>query len=61
MLTNYRGVKVGGIPEPAIPDVVSKLAQAAERLGRLPGQGGVAAAPVYEQLAEALNQLRRTG
>jgi hypothetical protein len=61
VLTNYRGVKVGGIPEPAIPDVLSKLAQAAERLGRLPGQGGVAAAPVYEQLAETLSQLRRTG
>lgn len=61
VLTNYRGVKVGGIPEPAIPDVLSKLAQAAERFGRLPGQGRVAAAPIYEQLAEALSQLRRTG
>jgi len=60
VLSNYRGVKVGGIPEPAIPDVLSKLAQAAERLGKMPGQGGVAA-PAYAQLAEALSQLRRNG
>ena len=60
VLSNFRGVKVGGIPEPAIPDVLTKLEQAAQRLGRMPGQGG-AAAPVYLQLAEALSQIRRAG
>jgi hypothetical protein len=60
VLSNYRGVKVGGIPEPAIPDVLTKLEQAAQRLGRMPAQGGAVAA-VYMQLAEALSQIRRPG
>ncbi len=58
VISNYRGVKVSGIPEPAIPDVLVRLAQAAGRVGKLPGQGGVSA-PIYEQLADVLRQLGR--
>ena len=60
ILSNYRGVKVSGIPEAAIPDVLVRLAKAAAQLGKLPGQGGHAA-PVYEQLLEVLVQLGRKG
>jgi len=60
IISNYRGEKVGGIPEPAIPDVLVRLAQAAGRVGKLPGQGGLSA-PIYEQLAEVLHQLGRLG
>jgi len=56
ILSNYRGVKVSGIPEDAIPDVLVRLACAAAELGKIPGQRGETA-PVYEQLAEALEQL----
>lgn len=59
ILSNYRGVKVSGIPEAAIPDVLVRLAQAASRVGKLPHEGGKTA-PVYEQLAEVLAQLGRT-
>jgi hypothetical protein len=58
IISNYRGVKVAGIPELAIPDVLVKLALAAGRVGKLPGEGG-ANAPVYEQLVEALRQVGR--
>jgi hypothetical protein len=58
VISNYRGVKVGGIPEPAIPNVLLKLAQAAVRAGKLPSQGG-SVAPIYEQLVEVLRQLGR--
>ncbi len=60
ILSNYRGTKVSGIPEKDIPDVLVRLAQEAVRLGRMPRQGGESA-PVYEQLAEALEQLGRLG
>jgi len=43
-----------------VTDVLSKLAQAAERLGKMAGKGG-GTAPAYAQLAEALSQLRRNG
>lgn len=59
ILSNYRGVKVSGIPEAAIPDVLVRLAQAASRIGKLPHQGGETA-PIYEQLAEVLAQLGRS-
>ncbi|MGO8685024.1 MAG: hypothetical protein ACLQUT_10675 [Thermoleophilia bacterium] len=58
ILSNYRGVKVAGIPEadiPDIPDVLVRLACAVATLGKMPGQGGETAA-VYHQLAEALDQ-----
>jgi hypothetical protein len=60
ILSNYRGAKVSGIPEAAIPDVLVRLAQAASRIGKLPQQGGETAA-IYEQLVEALAQLGREG
>jgi hypothetical protein len=60
ILSNYRGVKVAGIPEAAIPDVLVRLAKAAAQLGKLPGQGAHTA-PVYEQLVEILVQLGRKG
>ena len=56
ILSNYRGAKVGGIPEAAIPDVLVRLARAASAAGKMPGQSG-APAPVYVQLAEALEQV----
>jgi hypothetical protein len=58
ILSNYRGTKVSGIPEADIPDILVRLARAAARLGKLPNQSG-GTAPVYQQLAEALEQLGR--
>ena len=58
VLSNFRGVKVGGIPEQAIPDVLFQLAKAAERVGKLPEQGG-SSAPIYTQLIGVLKQLKR--
>lgn len=58
ILSNYRGTKVSSIPEEAIPDVLVRLACAAARQGRMPGQSGDTA-PVYQQLAEVLEQLGR--
>lgn len=58
VISNYRGVRVGGIPEPAIPDVLVRLAQAAARAGKLPGQAGHPAA-VYVLLVEVLGQMGR--
>ena len=55
ILSNYRGARVAGIPEAAIPDVLVRLACAAASLGRMPGQAGESA-PIYEQLAAALEQ-----
>ena len=60
ILSNYRGTKVSSIPEEAIPDVLVRLACAAARQGKMPGQSGEAA-PVYQQLAEVLEQLGRLG
>ncbi len=60
ILTNYRGAKVGGIPERAIPDVLERLARAASRAGRMAPECA-SPAPVYVQLAEALEQLGRSG
>ncbi len=58
ILSNYRGVNVKDIPEKAIPDVLVRLAQAAARIGRMPCQCGHTA-PVYEQLAQVLQQIGR--
>jgi len=58
ILSNYRGVKVSGIPEQAIPDVLVRLALAAVRAGKMPHQTGDPA-PVYRQLADVLEQLGR--
>jgi hypothetical protein len=53
-------LRVSGIPEADIPDVLVKLARAAARLGRMPHQSGETAL-VYRQLAEVLEQLGRLG
>jgi hypothetical protein len=58
ILSNYRGTKVSGIPEQAIPDVLVRLAMAAIRAGKMPHQTGNPA-PAYQQLAEVLEQLGR--
>ncbi len=53
-------MQVGRIPEPAIADVLVRLAQAAAQPGKMPHQEGHTA-PAYEQLAAALAQLGRLG
>lgn len=58
LLSNYRGARVGGIPEAAIPAVLERLAVAAECLGRMPHQQRETAL-IYVQFAEALEQIRR--
>jgi hypothetical protein len=58
ILSNYRGVKVSGIPKQDIPDVLVRLAHAAESLGKMPHQSGETAG-IYNQLADALEQLDR--
>lgn len=56
ILTNYRGARVSGIPEQAIPGVLARLAAAATRAGHL---SPVASNPadVYRRLADAIKQL----
>jgi hypothetical protein len=56
ILTNYRGARVSGIPEEAIPAVLARLARAAVHAGHMPPVASNPA-PVYRQLAEALEQL----
>jgi hypothetical protein len=59
LLTNYRGERVGSVPEAAVPDTLVRLAGAARRSGKLPDQNP-ATADIYRQLAAVLNQLGRT-
>jgi hypothetical protein len=56
LLSNYRGAKVGGIPEPAMPEVFKRLASAAEAEGHLPPKNPQPA-PAYQHLLEVLEQL----
>lgn len=56
ILSNYRGTKVGGIPDAAIPQVLLCLAQAASVLGHMPPRA-VDPAPVYQQLGIVLDTL----
>jgi hypothetical protein len=58
ILSNYRGTKVSGIPEKAVPDVLVRLARAAKQLGKMPDRQGEAVS-AYEQLAGVLEQLGR--
>jgi hypothetical protein len=58
ILSNYRGEKVTTVPESAIPDVLERLGRAAVQAGHMPQQAA-ATAPIYEQLAQALDQLDR--
>ncbi len=56
LASNYRGVKVGGIPDAAIPDVFRRLGKAATAAGKMPAPG-ISVAAVYQQLADVLEQL----
>lgn len=56
ILSNYRGVKVSGIPEEEIPMVLLRLGGAAAKLGRMSFQSD-SPAPVYCQLRDALEQV----
>lgn len=56
LLSNYRGAKVGGLPEAAIPGILKRLAGAADTEGHLPPKTPQPA-PVYQQLLEVLGQL----
>lgn len=56
IISNYRGTKVGGIPLQAIPDVLLRLARAANAAGRLPPKASKTAA-TYVALAQAMEQL----
>ena len=55
ILSNYRGARISSVPEKAIPDVLRRLASAAEQLGKMPHQGETA--EVYEMLAQVLKQV----
>ncbi len=58
MLSNYRGVRVSGIPRSDAGEVLVRLARAAVALGKMPHQTD-SPAPAYQQLAKALEQLGR--
>ena len=60
ILTNYRGAKVQAIPEEAIPDVLRRLAKAAQSLGHMP-PAATSPAPVYRELADVLARLGARG
>jgi hypothetical protein len=55
ILSNFRGVKVSGIPEDAIPAVLQRLARAARQAGHMPPEA-CNPAPIYRQLADTLEQ-----
>ena len=55
ILSNFRGVKVSGIPESAIHAVLERLAKAARQAGHTPPEARNPA-PIYRQLAHALQQ-----
>jgi len=55
IVSAYRGARCSSVPEKAIPDVLRRLASAAEQLGRMPHQAETA--DVYEMLAQALKQV----
>jgi hypothetical protein len=58
IITNYRGARISTIPEASIPDVLVRLAVAAERLGKMPHRGDKTA-KAYELLADALEQVKK--
>ncbi|MHB1495493.1 MAG: hypothetical protein ACYCR3_02715 [Acidithiobacillus sp.] len=58
--SNYRGAKVGGIPDEAIPYVFRRLAGAATAEGKMPASG-VTVAPAYQMLADILQQMELAG
>ncbi|MDA8093863.1 MAG: hypothetical protein M0T84_08130 [Betaproteobacteria bacterium] len=60
LATTYRGARVGGIPDAAIPGVFRRLARAAQAAGKLPSNG-LPVAPAYQRLEEILGQLEAAG
>ena len=58
ILSNYRGASLLSVPDAAIPEVLRRLATAAEQLGKMPHQGSTA--EVYEMLAQALKQVENS-
>lgn len=56
LLSNYRGAKVGGLPEAAIPAILKRLAEGAAAEGHLPPKNPQPA-PAYQHLLEVLEQL----
>ena len=56
ILGNYRGTRVGGIPEADMRAVLIRLARVAWSEGRMPPRA-LAPAPAYQQLALVLDQL----
>ena len=56
ILSNYRGARVLVVPE-STPNILIRLEEAAERVGKMPHQGGKTA-PAYEMLAGAIDQIR---
>lgn len=55
IVSNYRGAKVGDIPDSAIPKVLKRLYAAAEQIGKLPYQSPKTT-DCYRQLVAALKQ-----
>jgi len=60
ILSNYRGARVGTIPEADIPDVLVRLARAAASIGKMPPRMATSSR-IYFQLETALEQLGRSG
>lgn len=58
VLRDYRGEQVR-LPEETVPDVLARLADAAARQGRMPGQDPTPA-PVYLALRDSLRQFGRS-
>lgn len=55
IVTNYRGMRVKGIPEEAMPDVLKRLYQAACETGHI-SQDGKTSGHIYDELLKALEQ-----
>lgn len=60
LASNYRGAKVGGIPDGAMPQVFRRLAAAAAAAGKMPTPG-VSVATAYQMLADILRQIEAAG
>ena len=57
ILSNYRGVKVSGTPEEAVPAILICLAEVVESIGKMPHQRADTAM-IYQQLADVLEQIK---
>jgi len=56
VLTDYRGARIRGLPEEAVPLILRRLAAAAQRAGKMPPEC-LDPAPVYIQLSHVLLQI----